>query len=178
MALVLFMRAVNVGGHQVFRPSLLAKELAHLGVINLGAAGTFVVPGDVSQKTLRAEVLKRLPFPAELVICPGRELVDLVSRDPFPGGPSQAGLDRFVSVLAKTPAKVAHLPRVEPARGHWQVKIVRVAGRFVLSFYRRLGRSVVDINGLVEKHFQSSATTRNWNTICKISALLGAGPAG
>jgi len=38
MSLVLFLRAVNVGGHQVFRPSLLARELAHLGVINLGAA--------------------------------------------------------------------------------------------------------------------------------------------
>ena len=39
MALVAFLRGVNVGGHRRFRPSLLAKELAGYDVVNVGATG-------------------------------------------------------------------------------------------------------------------------------------------
>jgi uncharacterized protein (DUF1697 family) len=42
MALVVFLRGVNVGGHRTFRPSILARELSDYGVVNVGAAGTFV----------------------------------------------------------------------------------------------------------------------------------------
>ncbi len=66
MAVVVFLRGVNVGGHRTFRPSLLAKELHDYDVVNVGAAGTFVVrkPGR-SQAALRAkkgglEVLQRV----------------------------------------------------------------------------------------------------------------------
>lgn len=177
MALVLFMRAVNVGGHQVFRPSLLASELTHLGVINLGAAGTFVAPGAIAQKTLRTEVQKRLPFPAELMICTAREVVDLVSDDPFGASPG-ADVRRFVSVLSQRPTGRPALPLADADGGRWQVKIVAVSGRFALSLYRRIGPRAVDINGLVEKHLGVSATTRNWNTMCKIRDLLKEGPAG
>jgi hypothetical protein len=43
MALVVFIRGVNVGGHRTFRPSVLARGLSDYGVVNVGAAGTFVV---------------------------------------------------------------------------------------------------------------------------------------
>jgi hypothetical protein len=43
MALVVFLRGVNMGGHRTFRPSLLAKELSRFDVVNVGAAGTFIV---------------------------------------------------------------------------------------------------------------------------------------
>jgi hypothetical protein len=55
MSSVVFLRAVNVGGHQKFQPSKLAKELERFGVVNLGAAGTFVVRENVSQARLRDE---------------------------------------------------------------------------------------------------------------------------
>ena len=41
MALVVFLKGVNVGGHRTFRPSVLASRLAKLDVVNIGAAGTF-----------------------------------------------------------------------------------------------------------------------------------------
>src|SRR6185295_12228721 len=43
MAVVVFLRGVNVGGHRRLRPSVLAKELERLDVVSIGAAGTFVV---------------------------------------------------------------------------------------------------------------------------------------
>src|SRR5258708_3993883 len=49
MALIVFLRVINVGGHRTFRPSILARELSDYDVVNVGAAGTFVVrkPGAV-----------------------------------------------------------------------------------------------------------------------------------
>jgi uncharacterized protein (DUF1697 family) len=56
MALVVFLRGVNVGGHRTFRPSILANELKEYGVVNIGAAGTLVVRKPISEKRLRAEL--------------------------------------------------------------------------------------------------------------------------
>jgi hypothetical protein len=43
MALVVFLRGVNVGGHRTFRRSTLTEQLKHLDAVNIGAAGTFVI---------------------------------------------------------------------------------------------------------------------------------------
>jgi hypothetical protein len=83
VALVVLLRGVNVGSHRTFRPSTLAEELKHLGAVNIGAAGTFVIRQPVTRARLRAEVALRLPFDADVMICTGREIVRLMSRDYF-----------------------------------------------------------------------------------------------
>ncbi len=177
MPLVVFLRAVNVGGHKAFRPSELAKELAHLGLINIGAAGTFVLPGSVAQETVRAQLLKALPFPAEMMICPGKALLDLAATPVFAAGPS-GGVRHYVSVLSRAPRKRPPLPLSQPAGERWEVKVVMVSGKFALSLARRLGKSFVDPNAVVEKGFGMPATTRNRTTIIKICDLLRAEPEG
>jgi uncharacterized protein (DUF1697 family) len=172
-ALVLFMRGVNVGGNKVFQPSLLAKELSHLGVLNIGAAGTFIITGQCSQATLRAEILNRLAFPAELMICRGSDIVDLVARNPFLGETVPGDVRRFASVLARSPRTYSPLPHGIPAGKEWQVRFIDVSGRFALALWRRLGRSPLDPNGVAEKHFGMTATTRSWNTIVRIAGILG-----
>src|SRR5207249_4511474 len=100
MACVVFMRGVNVGGHKTFRPSVLAKELSDLGVVNVGAAGTLVVREKVGQASLRTELLKKLPFKPELIICPAREVISLVQSEPFRGAPSETkDLRHYVTVM-------------------------------------------------------------------------------
>src|SRR5258708_3879776 len=69
MPSVVFLRGVNVGGHKTFQPSVLAKELAAYDVVNIGAAGTFVVRKPISQTKLRAEILRQLPFEPQIMIC-------------------------------------------------------------------------------------------------------------
>ena len=172
-ALVLFMRGVNVGGNNVFQPSLLAKELSHLGVVNVGAAGTFIITGRCSQATLRSEILNRLAFPAELMICRGGDIVDLVARNPFPKETVPSDVRRFASVLARPPRTYSPLPHDFPSGKEWQVRFIEVSGRFALALWRRLGRTFVDPNGVAEKHFGVTATTRNWNTIVRIAGILG-----
>jgi uncharacterized protein (DUF1697 family) len=175
MALVVFVRGANVGGHRTFQPSALARELAGWGVVNVGAAGTFVVRKAVGQGALRAELVRRLPFQAEVMICRARELINLTCGEPFPDGPSPKDASRFVSVLAKRPRTLPALPLSQPAGDQWQVKVVGVPGRFALSLWRKLGRTVVYPNEVVEKQLGVSATTRNWNTIAAICDVLKGG---
>ena len=173
MAAVVFMRGVNVGGHKPFRPTLLAKELSAFEVVNIGAAGTFIVRKTVSEATLRAELLRRLPVKAEFMICPARDLVELMSADPFPLADAVKGTRPFVSVLAKRPSTTPRFPLSYPAGKAWQVKLVGLRGRFVLSVWRRMGKAMVYPNQVVEKALAIPATTRNWDTISKIHQIIG-----
>ena len=100
MALVVFLRGVNVGGHRTFRPSILAKELVDYDVVNVGAAGTFIVRKPGSQSKFRAELLRRLPFEAEVIISDGRDLIRLETENPFGAEPTRPDIVRFVSVRA------------------------------------------------------------------------------
>src|ERR1700758_5572219 len=101
MALVVFLRGVNVGGHRTFRPSVLARELSDYDVVNVGAAGTFVVHKPGPRAKFRAAVLLKLPFETEVVICEGRDLMRLEMQNPFGTGPFPADIVRFVSILSK-----------------------------------------------------------------------------
>jgi uncharacterized protein (DUF1697 family) len=172
MALVVFMRGVNVGGHRTFQPGALAKDLAAFDVVNVGAAGTFVVRKQIGQTTLRAELVRRLPFEADLMICPARDLLKLAATDPFHNDLSDKEVRPYVSVLAKRPRTLPRLPISQPDGDQWQVKIIGITGRLVLSLHRRQGRTLVYPNEVVEKRLGVSATTRNWNTITAICDIL------
>ena len=91
MALVVFLRGVNIGGHRTFRPSVLATELSDYGIVNVGAAGTFVVRKPGSRTKFRAELLRKLPFKTEAVLCDGRDLIRLEKENPFRGKPPRPG---------------------------------------------------------------------------------------
>src|ERR1700733_1541996 len=101
MALVVFLRGVNVGGHRRFRPSIFAAGLSNYDVVNVGAAGTFVVRKPGSRAKFRAELLRKLPFEAEVMLCDGRDLMRLEMENPFAEEPASPDVVRFVSVLSK-----------------------------------------------------------------------------
>ncbi|MEX0692163.1 MAG: DUF1697 domain-containing protein [Gemmatimonadales bacterium] len=172
MALVVLLRGVNVGGHRTFRPTTLAKHLKHLEAVNIGAAGTFVIRRPVALAQLRAEVARRLPFDAEIMICQGRELVWLMSQHPFAGQPVRPDIVRFVSVLARRPRSAPSTPMTLPSRGPWQLKILARDHRFVFGVYRRHMKAIGYL-GTLDRLFGVPVTTRSWNTITAIAAVLG-----
>jgi uncharacterized protein (DUF1697 family) len=171
VAQVVFLRGVNVGGHRTFRPSVLAAKLRHLGAVNIGAAGTFVIRQTVTQAQLRAEFARRLPFDTEIMICSAREIVRLTSRDFFADQAARPDVVRFVSVLSR-PARLApRLPVTLPPRGRWLLKVLARQGRFVLGVYRR-HMKVIGYLGTLDRLLGTPVTTRNWNTIASIAAAL------
>jgi uncharacterized protein (DUF1697 family) len=171
VALVVFLRGINVGGHRTFRPSTLVEELKHLDAVNIGAAGTFVVRQPVSRAQLRLEFARRLPFDAQITICQGREIVTLMSRDFFPGHLVRSDLVRFVSVLCQSPRSAPSMPISFPSAGKWLVRILERENRFLVGLYRRHMR-VISYLGTLDRVFGVSVTTRNWNTITAIAKIL------
>jgi uncharacterized protein (DUF1697 family) len=171
MASVVFLRAVNVGGANRCQPAVIANNLAKFGIVNIGAVGTFVVRESVSESGLRNAVAKKLPFKCEIMICPAREIMNLVARDPFAGQPSGENITRFVSVLAKQPHALPALPLSLPSEESWLLKVIAVQGRFVLGVYLRQMKAIGYL-GKIEKILGVPATTRNWNTIEKIVKIL------
>jgi len=171
MALVVFLRGVNVGGHRTFRPSTLAKSLSDYGVTNVGAAGTFVVRKPGSKARFRAALLENLPFDAQVVICEGRDVLSLEKDNPFGVQPPRPGIVRFVSILSKADGLRAALPVSFPPDGQWLVRVIASKNQFVFGMYRRHMKTIGYL-GRIDKLFGVPATTRNWNTILAVVRIL------
>ena len=171
MALVVFLRGVNVGGHKRLRPSILAKELNHYDVVNVGAAGTFVVRKPGSRAKFRAQLLRKLPWETEVMLCDGRDLIRLEKENPFGTEPSRPDFVRFVSVLSKAASVRPSIPISLPPDGEWLVRVIASKDRFVFGEYRRHMKTITYL-GKIDKLFGVPATTRNWNTIVSIMRIL------
>ncbi|HKW41577.1 MAG TPA: DUF1697 domain-containing protein [Gemmatimonadales bacterium] len=171
MALVVFLRGVNVGGHRTFRPSVLAGKLSAFDIVNVGAAGTFVVRKPGSRARFRAALLRKLPFSAVVALCDGRDVVGLADQNPFGTERPRPDVVRFVSILSQAGRGRAALPINLPPDGEWVVRVLGAKHRFVFGLYRRRMKTIGYL-GQIDKLFGVPATTRNWNTITAIVRIL------
>jgi len=171
MALIVFLRGVNVGGHRRFRPSILARQLSDYDVLNVGAAGTVIVRKPPSRVKFRAELLRKLPFEAEVVLCDGRDLVRLETENPFQTETFPTDVVRFVSVLSKAGGVRVPLPVTFPSHGEWLVRVLASEGRFVFGIYRRHMKTISYL-AQIDRLFRVPATTRSWNTIIAMVRIL------
>jgi uncharacterized protein (DUF1697 family) len=175
MALVVFLRGVNVGGHRTFRPSVLAKSLSAFDVVNVGAAGTFVVRKPGARTRFLSALRAELPFEAEVMICDGREIVRLETDHPFGSTPPAPDVVRFVSVFSGRTQRRASIPLSLPEGGEWLVRLIAADRQFVFGEYRRHMKTIGYL-GRIDKLFGAAATTRNWNTIQSIIRVLEGRP--
>jgi len=171
MAHVVFLRGSNVGGKNVFRPAQLTADLAHLDVVNVGAAGTFLVRGRSSAGAIREEILTRLPFAPGIVIRPASEVRSLVASQPFARSALSKEERAWAAILCETSARKPKLPCLAPAGKDWSVRVERIEGSFVLGVLHRRPKPLYP-NQVVEKEFGVQATTRWWETIEKIAQIL------
>jgi uncharacterized protein (DUF1697 family) len=171
MALIVFLRGVNVGGHRTFRPNILARDLSDYDVVNVGAAGTFIVRKPGPRAKFRAELLRKLPFEAHVVFCDGRDLIRLETENPFATEPPRPDIVRFVSILSRPCRGSAEIPFSLPPRGEWLVRVIASNKRFVFGIYRRHMRTIGYL-GQLDKRFGVPTTIRNWNTILAVARIL------
>jgi uncharacterized protein (DUF1697 family) len=144
-------------------------------VVNVGAAGTFVVRKPGSRAKFRTALLRKLPFEADVVLCDGRDLIRLETENPFAAEPSPSDGVRFVSILTKAGGVRASLPVTFPSDGEWLVRVIAADGQFVFGMYRRHMKTIRYL-GQIDKLYGVPATTRNWNTIIAIVRVLKGQP--
>jgi uncharacterized protein (DUF1697 family) len=149
--------------------------MSDFDVVNVGAAGTFVVRKPGSRAQFRTALLRKLPFDAKVVLCDGRDLLRLETENPFSAEPSRADVVRFVSILSKAGGVRASLPVTFPSDGAWLVRVVASDGQFVFGMYRRHMKTIGYL-GQIDKLYGVPATTRNWNTIVSIVRILKGQP--
>jgi uncharacterized protein (DUF1697 family) len=177
MALVVFFRGINVGGHRAFRPSVLAKELGDYDAVNVGAAGTLVVRKPGPRAEFLAELRRRLPFEAIIACCEGGDLIGLEEAIPFGPEPPPADSVRFVSVLSQPGRPGVPLPITLPEGGEWLVRITGRRDPFVYGVYRRHMKTIGCL-GQIDKLFGAPATTRSWNTMLAVMRIVKAHESG
>ena len=175
MTLIALLRGLNVGGHRRFRPTLLAQKLRRYDVVNVGAAGTFVVRKPGAPAAFRAALLRSVPFAAEVVLCDAEALMRLAANNPFGSEPTSSGLVRFVSFLPKPVGAVPELPLMIPSTGRWFVRVVALREQFVIGEYRRHMKTIGYL-GQLDARLGMRATTRNWNTVTAIVRAVKGGP--
>jgi uncharacterized protein (DUF1697 family) len=173
MALVVFFRGINVGGHRRLRPSILARELQPYDVVNVGATGTLVVRKPGSRARFLAELRRKLPFEAVIACCDGKDLLRLEMEDPFHSEPSQPDAVRFLSILSKAGRRKANPPITIPEGEQWHVRIIGRKSRLVFGVYRRQMKTIGYL-GQLDELFGAPATTRSWNTILSVLRILRA----
>jgi uncharacterized protein (DUF1697 family) len=169
---VVFLRAANIGGRNVFRPAGLARDLSGLDVVNVGAAGTFVVRERASAATIRREIRDRLPFDPMLAVVPAREVLSLVESQPFSGVRFSKDRRAWVAVLERRIRDRPDLPSFAPQRRAWSVRLDGVDGRFAFGLWQRRPGGFVFPNEVVEKTFGRLATCRWWETLEKVAGLI------
>lgn len=173
MALVVFVRGINVGGHRTFRPTVLAEELCAYHVVNVGAAGTFIVHKPGPHAKFLAELRRKLPFEAEIVLCNGNDLLRLESETPFGPEPPRRDVVQFVSILAKSCTRTLSLPIAIPQTGKPFVRILGSNNRLLFGEYRRHMRTIGYL-GQIDELFGAPATTRSWSTIRSVLRIIKA----
>jgi len=171
MALIVFFRGINVGGHRAFRPSVLAKELAGYDAVNVGAAGTLVIRKPGSRAKFLAELRRKLPFEATIAFCDGSDLIRLEMDNPFGTGPQPADGVPFVSILSEAGHGSVSLPIDLPESREWLVRIIGSKDRLVYGVYRRHMKTIGCL-GQIDRVFGARATTRSWSTILSVLRIL------
>jgi uncharacterized protein (DUF1697 family) len=171
MALIVFFRGINVGGHRAFRPSVLARELGVYDAVNVGAAGTLVIRKPGLRAQFLAELRRKLPFEATIAFCEGRDLIRLEMANPFGTEPPPADAVPFVSILAETGRRRVPLPIDLPEGGEWLVRIIGSKNRLVYGVYRRHMKTIGCL-GQIDRVFGAPATTRSWSTILTVLRIL------
>jgi uncharacterized protein (DUF1697 family) len=171
MALIVFLRGINVGGHRRFRPSILARDLAAYDVVNVGAAGTFVVRKPGSRTKFLTDLRRKLPFEIEVAFCDASDLIRLEMVNPFKAEPSNPNVVRFMSIVSKARRGEVSFPVALPEGEEWFVRIIGARNRLVFGEYRRHMKTIGYL-GQLDELFGAPATTRSWSTMLSVLRIL------
>lgn len=171
MALIVFLRGMNVGGHRTFRPSTVARNLAAYDVVNVGAAGTFIVRKPGSRNKFLADLRRNLPFEVKVAFCEASDILRLEVDNPFGDEAADQGIVRFVSILPEVRQSKTSFPLSIPSDEGWFVRIKGARDRLVFGEYRRHMKTIGYL-GCIDDLFGAPATTRGWSTILLVLQIL------
>jgi uncharacterized protein (DUF1697 family) len=171
------LRAVNLGGQSKVAMGDLKELLAGLGYADVT---TYLQSGNAvftSPERPHAElagaiedrIAAELGMTVKVMIRNGADLADVISRSPLPGEPENPS--RFFVAFLSEPPDTAPARAIE-ARSFDEDRIWVSGSEAFLWCPGGAGRTKLT-NAYVEKQLGVGATSRNWNTVCKLAGLTG-----
>lgn len=177
MGFAVLLRGINVLGSKVIKMEQLGKIFVAMGFKN---SRTFIQSGNVVFQHVELDcdkhinkiekgLKKALGYPVKVHIRTGAELEEIVKLDPFKKVTTITKSHCFVTFLSKEHNSKLKVPYISPKK---EFEILHVGKREVYSVSHPLpnGRFGYPVP-FIEKEFDKSATTRNWNTVVKMTEL-------
>jgi len=175
---VALLRGVNVGGHKKIPMADLRDFAADLGFEDpqtLLQSGNLVLRGVARtavqlERLLETEAESRLGLRTSFFVRSVRQWQTVVARNPYP---QEAETDpAHLGVM--TLKKAAGTRYVEALRAAIKGPelVTAIGQQLYLVYPDGIGRSKLT-NTLIEKKLGTLGTSRNWNTVLKLAALLG-----
>lgn len=167
------LRGINVGGKKVIAMQELRRVFEDAG---FGGVSTFIQSGnvffesseereEVLQVKLEGHLHRALCYEVPVVLRTAAEVEGLVRSDPFAGRTPGPDIKWYAAFLQREPARRPALPLSSP-KGDMELFHLERRVAYVLS-HRIAGRFGFP-NNFVEEMLGVVATTRNWNTVCRM----------
>jgi uncharacterized protein (DUF1697 family) len=165
---IAFLRAINVGGTSIIKMEDLKRMFESFGLANVQ---TYIATGNVIFETkasttleakLEGQLEKALGYKVEIFLRTMEDVTEIANKPPFK---PQGSETLHVVLLHKNLDKGSEQKLLSLGS---EADDFAVKNREVYNLRRDRDKSVFS-NNFIEKILKTSATTRNWNTICKIA---------
>lgn len=176
---IALLRGINVGGHHKLPMADLRKEMVKLGfkhVKTLLNTGNIIFEGvsgreDLFEEEIAAHLEGVFGFSIPVLIRRDKEILELVKARPFTDVEVTKQIRLYISFLKEPPEDKLKLPWISEDKSF---RIIDVLDRTVCSVLDLSVTKTPKGMDALGKLFQGTITTRNWNTILRISDKLNA----
>jgi uncharacterized protein (DUF1697 family) len=171
-----FLRGINVGGRHKVPMAELKTTLSQMGfsniktLLNSGNVVFTAAPAEITAlETQMADTLEqKFGFPIPVLLRKLEDIQGLVATNPFKDVEVHKDIRLYVTFLRNTTKGNLALPWVSPD-GSFQ--ILSLDDKILVSILDISQTKTTDAMNILEKNYTKDITTRNWNTILKISHM-------
>lgn len=177
MKYIAFLRGINVSGHHKVPMAELQKELTKLGytnVITLLNSGNVIFESKLeNEKLLEQSIADHLEkvfgFQIPVLIRKADDILNLINNNPFQNIKVTKDIRLYISFLKEKTTPDITIP--------WSTEddsfqILEIRDRAVVSVLNLEISQSIKAMEILERSFGKNITTRNWNTIIRISGKL------
>jgi uncharacterized protein (DUF1697 family) len=169
-----FLRGINVSGQKLIKMTDLAKIFTDAGFKNVK---TFIQSGNVVFDSLETDIeivemkldhamTKSLGYHVDVFLKTSEEINLMIDIQPFPSIDENTDVKKYVTFTKQLLPASLKMPLLSPTG---DVELICTSGNtiFSLAHPAKVGRYGFP-NSFIEKKLGILATTRNWNTVCKM----------
>lgn len=174
---VALLRGINVGGRHKVPMAELRKafeDMRFSGLKTLLNTGNVIFEGirmddEILEKKIADQLEQSFGFPIPVLVRKPDSIQTIISSSPFKEVQVNKDTRLYITFLMEHPKNIPSLPCVSP---DGSFEIISIKDKAVVSALDLSKCKTVDAMNVLEKLFGKNITTRNWNTVLKIGALL------